>query len=235
MVQPIQGPDGPKPISRTSRAGRSQNTSNVPTNMTIPDTKEAKETKRRIETAKYQLEILKAKAKDPNIKPEEAKKVAAEIAVLDNVYKNSSYTIAPDGSVTFSIKKDISVTDFRKAYGLQEGAMQAHLKKRHESEGESVGIVEARIYTDGRTMTEEDYDDDMVRYVGGKPATGADGMMELDFMQGDRGSYIVYSDGMVLKQVKTFFGGTSQQIQYDNMSLRPGEKLTLPQSKIKAE
>ena len=240
MVQPIQGTDSAKAVSKTTGVKQKHSTTkNSNINMNIPDTKEAKETAKRLETAKYQLEVLKVQAKNPNIKPEEAKKLNAEIARLENVYKNSTYTIAPDGSVTFAIKnngKFISVTDFRKAYGLQEGAMQSHLKHRHETEQPSSDIVDAEIYIDGEKSTEKDYDEDTVRYIGGQQATGAQGLMEFDFMRSDRGSYIKYSDGMVIKQVKTFFGGTSHQIQYDGMSLRPGETLTLSQDKIsKAE
>ena len=226
-AQPLAGPAG---VQKTQN---SQNTSTANVDMRIPDTKEAKETAKRIKTAKYQLEVLKVKAMDPNIKPMVAKAMQFEIKKLEAVYRNTSYEILPDGNVTFTVKSGapIDVADFKKAYGLKDGALQGFLKARHEKEDPD--IVKAEIYIDGQKRTEDDYPDDMTRYFEGSVASGSQGFMELDYLHSDKGSYIKYSDGYVSKKVGLFLGGCGPQAQYDGMSLRSGDSLTLGQKQIK--
>ena len=236
MVTPIQGPDGSKSVNGPSGPKpkpTAPKTTNV--DMKIPDTKEAKESQKRIKTAMYQLEVLKVKVKDPNIKPEEAVKLQAQINALENVYKNSTYEIDATGKVTFKIKGHIPVTDFKKAYGLTDGALQPHLKARHNEDNPR--IVEAEIYIDDHKTTVDDYDENTTRFIDGGVARDAEGdgqgIMEYDYMMSERGSFIRYSDGMEERKVKLFFGGTGSQKQYDGMALRADETFSLSQGWFK--
>ena len=156
-------------------------------------------------------------------------------AKLKKVLDNTTYEVLENGSVRFSLKGDVSVTDFREAYGIKPGSMQTYLRDRHAKEVEAgtVYVTDARIYVDGETRRPSDYDDSSI-YHGGGIVNGAENKMLLDYVyNGDKGSYLKYNDGYVDKQVGLFWGGHGPQAQYDGMSLRPQERITIAGSNFR--
>ena len=203
-------------------------------NMQIPETEECKNAKKRIENAKYQLTLLKAQVQAPKISEDEKKELQSKIDKLQNVYDNTTYTIDSFGNVLFVFKGYVNAKDFVEAYGIVSGSLQNHLRIRHDREGEQLQIIGAEIHKDGKVASVNDYDNSTPAYIGVGYTDDPFAKIEYDFTNGGRGSYIEYSDGMIVRQVKTFWGGTSPQNEYDGMALRSGETVELSLNQLES-
>jgi len=155
---------------------------------------------------------------------------------MKNVYDKTSFEVLEDGSVKFKFKGNVSAVDFKEAYGIGDGALQKHLAARHEKDVNdgNTHIVEAVLYMDSGSKTQEDFDDETPMRFDGGYVTDAQDKMTVSFVRdAGRGSYLRYSDGLIDRQVKTFWGGHGPQAQYDGMSLRQDEVVQISGAYLK--
>ena len=121
-VTNVGAPQGAASVPKPHQSNQGNKGKTVPVGQK-KETEAYKATKKKIEQAKYNLEVLKVEAKNPSITPAKKKELQAKIDKLENVYRNVTPKIDSDGSVTFDIRASINVEDFKEAFGLADGSL----------------------------------------------------------------------------------------------------------------